>query len=346
MRDGRPILLVLRARRLGGLLTAVPALRALADAYPTHQRILATELPLAEFALHAGLADRVLPCRPFAPLAWDTFRPAIAVDLQGRGPLSQRVLLETRPARLITFSHPLVHQSWHGPAWREDEHEVRRWCRLLDESGIAACSSALDVALPPRPIPAEAIGATILHPGASSAARRWPADRWAAVAADERAAGRVVLITGSISERTLAFEIARRAGIAAAHVWAGRTSVVMLAALLARAGRVVCGDTGVAHLATALRVPSVLLFGPTPPSEAGPPAYRAWHRLLWYGKTGDRHGYRVDPGLLAISVGDVQAALRELPAATSVPMFVRVPRPDVAPLPAAGAAAGRFLRRR
>ena len=52
---------------------------------------------------------------------------------------------------------------------------------------------------------------------------------------------------------------------------AGRTDVVQLAALIARAGRVLCGDTGVAHLAPAFGIPSVVLFGPVPPSEWGPP---------------------------------------------------------------------------
>jgi ADP-heptose:LPS heptosyltransferase len=95
-------------------------------------------------------------------------------------------------------------------------------------------------------------------------------------------------------------------------VLAGRTDVLELAALVAGAGRVVCGDTGVAHLATALGRPSVVLFGPTPPAEWGPPAV-PHHVALWAGRRGDPLAAEPDPGLLAIGVDDVRAALAQLP---------------------------------
>jgi ADP-heptose:LPS heptosyltransferase len=72
---------------------------------------------------------------------------------------------------------------------------------------------------------------------------------------------------------------------------------------------VAVGDTGVAHLATALGTPSVVLFGPTSPALWGPPPGRRRHRALWAGRSGDPHGGTVDPGLLAISVRDVLEAL-------------------------------------
>jgi ADP-heptose:LPS heptosyltransferase len=83
---------------------------------------------------------------------------------------------------------------------------------------------------------------------------------------------------------------------------------------------VVCGDTGVAHLATALRTPSVVLFGPTPPARWGPPADRPWHRVLWAGRTGDPHGRSADDGLLEIDVADVTAALADLPSRPTGPL--------------------------
>lgn len=70
-----------------------------------------------------------------------------------------------------------------------------------------------------------------------------------------------------------------------------------------------CGDTGVAHLATALGRPSVVLFGPTPPSAWGPPPGRHRHRVLWAGRAGDPRAAVPDPGLLDIAVADVLAAL-------------------------------------
>lgn len=307
--SARPTLLALRALGLGDLLTAVPALRALADALPGHRRVLALPAALAPLALHTGAVDEVVDASPLGPVSVE--RPDVAVNLHGRGPESHRALLATAPGRLIAFACAGVPESAAGPAWREDEHEVRRWCRLLQAHGIPADPARLDLD-PPRGAPAWARGATVLHPGAAFAARRWPAERWAAVARAERGAGRRVLVTGSGGEVALATRVAALAGLEPGAVLAGRTSVLDLAAVVAVAGRVVCGDTGVAHLATALRRPSVLLFGPATPAAWGPPDDRPWHRVLWRGRRGDSRAAEVDPGLLAITVGDVVAALQEL----------------------------------
>jgi uncharacterized protein YjbJ (UPF0337 family) len=59
----------------------------------------------------------------------------------------------------------------------------------------------------------------------------------------------------------------------------------------------------------------VVLFGPTPPAEWGPPPDRPWHRVLWAGGTGDPYAPEPDPGLLAISPAAVLDALRRLPPA-------------------------------
>jgi ADP-heptose:LPS heptosyltransferase len=82
-----------------------------------------------------------------------------------------------------------------------------------------------------------------------------------------------------------------------------------LAALVAGAARVLCADTGVAHLATALGTPSVVLFGPSPPAHWGPPPERPRHRVLWAGRSGDPNGARPDPGLLTLQPHDVLEAI-------------------------------------
>ena len=66
--DARPVLIVLRALGLGDLLTAVPALRALADAFPSHRRLLATPAALAPLARLTGTVHDVVPAEPLAPL--------------------------------------------------------------------------------------------------------------------------------------------------------------------------------------------------------------------------------------------------------------------------------------
>ena len=108
--------------------------------------------------------------------------------------------------------------------------------------------------------------------------------------------------------------MAQGAGLRASAVLAGRTDLLELAAVVDSAERLLCADTGVAHLATALRTPSVVLFGPVPPSEWGPPGERSWHQALWTGRRGDPHGETIDPGLAEISVTDVEAAIERLQA--------------------------------
>jgi ADP-heptose:LPS heptosyltransferase len=307
--------LVLRALGLGDFLTALPALRALGTALPAHRRLLAMPAALAPLARTAGVADEIIDVRALAPLPPLAARPDVAVNLHGRGPESHRVLLATRPRRLLAYAHPDVPCTAGGPSFVEDEHAVHRWCRLLEAHGIHADPTHLDLLPPGRRLPAapeNAQGATLIHPGAASPARRWPAERFAAVARAESRAGRPVIQTGRAEERMLTASIARAAELDADAVYAGRTSPVELAALVAAARRVVCGDTGVAHLATALRTPSVVLFGPVAPTLWGPPPERPWHRALWAGHVGDPHGTRVDAGLALIGVGDVLAALEDV----------------------------------
>lgn len=326
--------LVLRALGLGDLLTAVPALRAVRAAYPSAEITLATPAPLEPLALLTRAVDVVAPAAPLTPLHPALAGADVAINLHGRGPASTRLLAATRPRRLIAFGsesqrdparlgrgsgarraeHPHVKLappatgSTGAPVWRPDEHEVRRWCRLLAESGIPADPADLD--LPRPPVPSPAPGAVVLHPGAASGSRRWPIDRWAEVGRVVSATGRPVVVSGGSEEAALAAEVVRRAGLAPESSLAGRTGLLELAALVAGAHRVVSGDTGVAHLATAYRTPSVLLFGPTPPSLWGPPPDRTEHTVLWTGGTGDPHGDLPDASLLEISVEQTLAALR------------------------------------
>jgi ADP-heptose:LPS heptosyltransferase len=297
-----PLLVVYRALGLGDLLTAVPALRALARAFPRHRRVLAAPQALDGLAALTGAVDELVDADPLEPLPESLHGADVAVNLHGRGPQSHALLRAARPRRLIAFGRP------PGPVWRPREHEVRRWCRLLTESGIAADAGDLRIAAPAVAPPEITRGATIIHPGAADEARRWPPERWAAVARAERAAGRRVVVTGDAAERGLAIAVARAAGVPDDAALAGHTSLLDLAAAVAAAARVASGDTGIAHLATALGTPSVTLFGPTPPAEWGPPADPG-HAVLWAGRRGDPHADAADPGLLEIAVGDVVAAL-------------------------------------
>ena len=295
-----PTALVLRALGLGDLLVAVPALRGLRRALPGHRLLLAAPAALATLVRLADAVDGVLPTagldRPLG--TGDPEPPAVAVNLHGRGPQSTKLLAATRPGLLWTYG-------LDGPQWTEDEHEVRRWCRLLDWYGVPADAADLHLAAPGIPSPAP--GAVVVHPGAAYPSRRWPLGRFAAVAAGLAAAGHRVVLTGGPSERDLSLSVARAAGLPASDVHAGRTDLAEFAALVAGARLVVCGDTGVAHLATAYRTPSVLLFGPVSPARWGPLA--GPHTVLWKGDgSGDPHGASADPALLTLTVAEVLTA--------------------------------------
>lgn len=330
----RPVVLALRALGLGDLLTGLPALRGLAAAFPDHELLLATAPDLGPLALLAGAADAILPAQRLEVV---TSLPAcaIAVNLHGRGPQSHRVLLGARPSQLIAFHHPSIAESAGGPEWRSDEHEVHRWCRLLEAFGVMTDSSLLDVPRPDRPIAERASGTVLLHPGAKDPARRWPAARWGELASRLRLAGRRVVVTAGPTEAELARLIARMGGLDAGAVLKDM-DVLDLVAAVAAARLVVAGDTGVSHVATATRTPSILLFGPTPPDRWGPPPDRPYHRVLWAGRRGDPHGAETFAGLLEFGMDAVLAAVDESLARPTPPRGGRVTASARLEPPAAG----------
>jgi len=226
-------------------------------------------------------------------------------------------LLALRPGRLIGFirrgdeAPPGVETS----LWEDDEHEVTRWCRLLREHGVAVGEPPPVWAVLPAP-PAVLPGATVLHPGAAAGSRRWPAERWAAVASALAAEGHRLVVTGTPGERPLVDAVARPAGAETAT----DLDVDGLFGLVASARLVLSGDTGVAHVASAFGTPSVVLFGPVSPARWGPPD-RSRHRALWPapepGYRGDPHGREPDSVLLRTTVTDVL---------TAVPLALAMPR--------------------
>jgi ADP-heptose:LPS heptosyltransferase len=282
-------LLVLRALGLGDLLTAVPALRGLRAAFPAARLQLACPGVLAPLALATGAVDEVVDVAPLGPLPAAVYGADLAVNLHGRGPQSTAVLAQTRPRLQLGWG-------LRGRQWRAAEHEVDRWCRLLQEEGIAADPTDLHL----TPPPSRERGHVLVHPGAAKPSRRWPTGRWASVV--RGLPGRVVVTAGP-GEAALAAEVVRRAGTGEVR----SPGLLELAALVGSARLVVAPDTGVAHLATAYRTPSVLLFGPTPPALWGPPPHVPAH-VLWAGRAGDEAAAQADPGLLALTPAEVLRA--------------------------------------
>ncbi|MEV6772027.1 glycosyltransferase family 9 protein [Nocardia sp. NPDC051030] len=301
------VVLVLRARGLGDLLTAVPALRALRRARPDDHIALAAPHRLKPIVDLIASVDEMVPIIAPIGMRWDGAAPALAVNLDGASADSIVQLTKARPERILTYRNPAF-PDLEGPDWQADMHDVDRWCHLLESDGMTADRRNLGL-VPPVSTTSHR-DCVVVHIGAGAQARRWPPDRFAAVVRHLLVQGREVVLTGDETEREIALGVAARAGLSPARVLAGQQNLIELAATVAEADLVVCGDTGVAHLATAFGTRTVLLFGPTPPSRSGPPPHLLGrHAVLWAGQTGDPDAGMTDSGLLKIGVPEVLNAV-------------------------------------
>jgi ADP-heptose:LPS heptosyltransferase len=298
---------VLRALKLGDLLVGVPALRAVRRHWPNHHLVLATSGWLAPIVELTGAVDELLPTQGLAPLDPPARHPDIAVNLHGRGPRSTEVLDALRPR--VRIGHRGA--TWSGPEWVDGLPERVRWCRLLTAHGVPADPEDLLLRRPGRPSPAP--GAAVLHPGAAFGSKRWPVERFAALARVLAGRGERVVITGTAGEHDLATALASQAGLGPDAVLAGRTTLGELAALVADARLVVTNDTGTAHLSYAYRTPSVVLFGPVPAHWWGPPVHGP-HRTCSADRLrrGEAFAADPDPALLGVTTDEVLAAASDL----------------------------------
>ncbi len=149
----------------------------------------------------------------------------------------------------------------------------------------------------------------ILNPGAGWGAKRWPAERYGEVARALSEIGISPLVNYGPGEDEL-FESVLRASEGTAKP--ARTSITELIALTRRARLFIGGDTGPLHLAAALKIPVVAIFGPTDPARNGPYGtrsivFRSQESLTTYARNSE-----ADEGLLSISADEVMAAARQL----------------------------------
>lgn len=306
--DGRPELVVLRAIKLGDVLIAVPALRALRRAYPDHRLTLATTAWLAPIVeLVPGVDVHLAQQGLDHDLAVPPGAVDVAVNLHGAGGES-RALIEHLGARSV-IAHAAPGEP--GLPWVDGIHERERWIRLLAAHGVPGDPEDVAIDVPAEP-PVVA-GATVVHVGAFYGARHWPVDRFGAVARALAADGRHVVLTGGTADVERAAAVAQAAGLGADAVLAGRLGLRDFAAVIAAADVVVTVDTGAAHLASAYGIPSVVLFGPAPPEEWGPPTSGP-HVVLTDAsvRRGDVFATDPDPAILAVTVDDVLDAVRRV----------------------------------
>jgi len=149
----------------------------------------------------------------------------------------------------------------------------------------------------------------ILSPGAGWGAKRWPAERYGQVARELAKDGLCSLVNYGPGEEELAVAVEAASEGTARQI---SCSVSELIALTRRARLLIGGDTGPMHLAAALKVPVVAIFGPTNPARNGP--FGTQSIVLRSASSITDHTRHGDPeqGLLEITVGEVVAATRNL----------------------------------
>ena len=154
----------------------------------------------------------------------------------------------------------------------------------------------------------------IVNPGAGWGAKRWPAARYGLVARGLAELGVQSLVNYGPGEDELAREAEAASEGAAKPV---RCSISELVALTRRAKLFVGGDTGPLHLAAAMRVPVVAIFGPTDPARNGPYATRSVVLRNPDSVTSHARRAQADEGMLEIGVEEVVAAAERLLANAS-----------------------------
>lgn len=301
--DGRPEILALRALKLGDLLVAVPALKGLRRAFPEHRILYAAQEWLRPIVGLTDAIDDLLPTHGLDdPLPIEHGRIDLAVNLHGNGAESRGRLEDIGAKRRMGHRAP----GWDGPEWRDGVLERERWATLVSWHGVPADPLDCRLRVPDEGSPAP--DAVVIHVGAAYGSRLWPVERFAEVAHTLAATGHRVLFTGSMKERPRALAVADAAGLSDDTVAAGNLPLDRFAGLIAGASLVISADTGAAHLASAYGRPSVILFGPAPASEWGPPP--GPHTVLTDEslRLGETFSPTPDPALMAVTIDQVLAA--------------------------------------
>jgi ADP-heptose:LPS heptosyltransferase len=296
---------VFRALMLGDMLCLTPALRALRHGWP-QARITLVGLPWAEewalrlptvdafetFPGWPGLPERSTPGRAQVQAFVERQcqqRYDLALQMHGSGQLTNALVAAFGAEHSAGFAAasawvPRADAAWYL-RWPEHGSEVERLLALTGHLGLAPHGLGLDFVVddadraaaralqPARPY-------AIVHPGSQWRSRRWPAERFAAVADLLVARGLAVLVTGSAAEAALTAQL-RACMRQPATDLAGRTSLGALGALVEGAALVLCNDTGVSHVAAAFGTPSVVVACGSD-VQRWAPADRQRHRVLWH----------------------------------------------------------------
>lgn len=291
---------------LGDLLCSGPAFRALRRAMP-NAHIALIGLPWAkrmrevlpgsidefiEFPGYPGFPERD-PALEQLPSFLELMRRRrfdLAIQMHGNGVLSNSLVTAFGARRSAGY---YVHGHFcPDPTtfilYPQQVPEVWRHLALLTHLGIPACGdhlecrvrkedqSTLELLLEVHHV---ATPYVCLHPGTNAAWRNWAAENYAAVGDHLAGHGFSIVLTGSVAEHALGEQVISHMQASAVNLAGLTPDVGVLAALLKSASLVVCGDTGISHLACAVDCPSVVVFMRSE-LEGWPPLDRLRHRVV------------------------------------------------------------------
>jgi ADP-heptose:LPS heptosyltransferase len=307
---------VLRGGGLGDLMFALPAMSALKAAYPgASLTLLGTPMHAELLSQSEGPVDEtvILPfsegVRPgaedkdelesfFARMRERNFD--LAVQLHGGGRYSNPFLLRLGARHTVGTRTPDAARLERTVPYLYYQHEPMR---ALEVAGFAG-AAPVELEARMRTLPefrqrltarlermqsSPERGRVVIHPGATDPRRRWPAERFGAVARMAADDGFRVLVIGDHSEKELAEAVVEHAVGRGApddapetrpqvESLAGQLGLGELAALLADCSVVVANDSGPRHLAQALGAPTVGVFWTGNAINAGPLG-RSLHRI-------------------------------------------------------------------
>jgi len=291
-------ILVSRPGRLGDLLLAVPALRALKSSFPAAEIALITQPRLRRLASRYAYVDRFLafPGFPGMPSLIGRRQTVaflrrcqdegydLVLQCQGREPAAAifASLLGGRFIAGYCRSPEVAAYLDRCLDWQDDEPDIRRLLRLVAAVGATARDERLefplwreDVAELDRHDELRAALAADrrlvgLHPGAGAPAKHWSPRSFAALAdALAIAHGCTIILLGGSADHAAVCDV-KAAARTPRIVVAKPLSLGGLAALLARLDLYIGNDSGPSHLAVAMDTPSIAIFGPANPARWAP----------------------------------------------------------------------------
>jgi ADP-heptose:LPS heptosyltransferase len=276
---------VFRALQLGDLLCAVPALRALRQAFPdAHIGLIGLPNAREFVSRFGGYVDELIefpgvdafPEQPAREDALPDFHTRVramnfdvALQMHGSGDQSNRIVEQLGAKRCGGFvgqAGPGVPGQWMP--WPDDLPEPHRYLALLRHLGLTADDDALefpcseddrrDAAALLQEYSLDPSRLVLMHVGARLASRRWPLERYARAATAILLQGWQVALTGTSAERALAADVRRLSGRNLPDL-CGKTTLGSLASLVESSRLLLCNDTGISHIAAAMRAPSVVI---------------------------------------------------------------------------------------